>query len=149
MDGHPNRYRKIGEICSESPALEQIALSISRRVEIEERSLRILAQPLEYRIVQDPRDEFFSVRFVRSAAGEFGDLEIELCWLCDFLAMEPIDPGAESGPEVRLRAMLTNTTKVHGLLLEFDDRRWRDLYWYARGRNAQYASGYTEQCYGC
>jgi hypothetical protein len=141
--------RTIGEMCAWWPDLEQLALTISRRVEIEQQSLRILAPPLEYRIVQDPRDGYFSVGVIRSAAGDFGEFSLPLSRVFDFLGLEPVDPGAESAPELRLRTMLINAAQVHRLFNDFDDRRWRDLYWFNRGCSVQYTAQFTEQYYGC
>jgi hypothetical protein len=139
----------IGEMCAWWPDLEQLALKISRRVEVEQQSLRILAPPLEYRIVQDPHDGCFSVSVIRSAASDFGEFSLPLSRVFDFLGLEPVDPGAESAPELRLRTMLINAAQVHRLFIDFDDRRWRDLYWFARGCSVQYAARFTEEYYGC
>lgn len=136
-------------MCAWWPDLEQLALKISRRVEIEQRSLRILAPPLEYRIVQDPRDEDFGVVFERSGPGNFDNFGLRLSSVFRFVEQEPLDPGAESAPELRLRMMLTNTATIHKIFSDFDERRWRDLYWYAEGHSAFYAQQCITPCYGC
>jgi hypothetical protein len=138
----------IGALCTDSPQLEQQALSISRLVEIDEREMRILSRPVSYRITQDPRDGLFGTEMEYSTKADF-EVCLPLADLFDFLDMEPLDCGAHAAPELRLRTMLTNIARVHPVLGSFDDRRWRDLHWYARGRAAQYTAGFTAERHGC